>query len=185
LRVRYSDEGPTLLGTAGAIRAALPLLAPTFLVTNGDSYLPFDYAEPLRMLDASGDCDGVMSIFENRGAWDTSNVEADAEGTWVLRYEKGRPDLQFPYIDYGAIALRREIIAAVPTGEPRGLDAIQTELARQKRLRAVVARDRFFEIGSPEGLATLDRWLTAPVSGTPGAGSSTSSSTPHSTRERP
>jgi MurNAc alpha-1-phosphate uridylyltransferase len=158
-RVRYSDEGQTLLGTAGAIRAALDLLAPSFLVTYGDSYLPFDYAEPLRVLDANADCDGVMSIYENRGAWDTSNVEADPRGEWVLRYEKGRPDLHFPYIDYGAIALRQGTIAALPAGEARGLDRIQTELARQKRLRAVVARDRFFEIGSPEGLETLDRWL--------------------------
>jgi len=178
LRVRYSDEGPTLLGTAGALRAALDLLAPTFLVTYGDSYLPFDYAAPLARLEASGDCQGVMSIFENRGAWDTSNVEADAGGEWVLRYEKGRPDLHFSYIDYGAIALRREVIAALPPGEPRGLDAIQAALAGQKRLRAVVARDRFFEIGSPEGLATLDSWL---ATNAPRATEATS----QPTRERP
>jgi MurNAc alpha-1-phosphate uridylyltransferase len=165
VRVRYADEGPTLLGTAGAIRNALDLLAPTFLVTYGDSYLPFDYAEPLRLLDAHDDCAGVMSLYENRGAWDTSNAEADPAGQWVLRYEKGRPDLQFPYIDYGAIALRREIIAALPPREPRGLDTIQAELAGQKRLRAVVARDRFFEIGSPEGLSTLDQWLATNAAG--------------------
>jgi NDP-sugar pyrophosphorylase family protein len=162
VKVRYSNEGPTLLGTAGAIRNALDLLDPTFLVTYGDSYLPFDYAEPLRILNTNADCDGVMSIFENRGAWDESNVEADAAGEWVVRYEKGRPDLQFPYIDYGAISLRREIIAALPPGKPSGLDAIQTALAKQKRLRAVVARDRFFEIGSPEGISTLDQWLAIP-----------------------
>src|SRR5580704_13766590 len=78
--VRYADEGPTLLGTAGAIRSTLDLLAPTFLVTYGDSYLPFDYAEPLRVLDAHADCAGAMSIYENRGAWDTSNVDADPTG---------------------------------------------------------------------------------------------------------
>jgi N-acetyl-alpha-D-muramate 1-phosphate uridylyltransferase len=161
VKVRYADEGPTLLGTAGAIRNALDFLAPTFLVTYGDSYLPFDYAAPLQLLDAHADCDGVMSIYENRGAWDTSNVEPDAAGAWVVRYEKGRPDLQFPYIDYGAIALRRAVIAALPSGEASGLDAIQSRLAAQKRLRAVVARDRFFEIGSPEGLSTLDQWLAA------------------------
>jgi N-acetyl-alpha-D-muramate 1-phosphate uridylyltransferase len=166
LKVRYSDEGPTLLGTAGAIRNALDLLAPTFLVTYGDSYLPFDYAEPLRILDAEADCDGVMSIFENRGAWDMSNVEPDETGAWVRRYEKGRPELHFSHIDYGAIALRRDVIAELPPGEPRDLAAIQTRLAEEKRLRAVVARDRFFEIGSPEGLSTLDQWLST-ASGPP------------------
>jgi N-acetyl-alpha-D-muramate 1-phosphate uridylyltransferase len=159
--VRYADEGPTLLGTAGAIRNALDLLAPTFLITYGDSYLPFDYAEPLRVLNAHSDCAGVMSIYENRGSWDTSNVEPDAAGAWVVRYEKGRPDLHFSHIDYGAIALRRDVIAEVPAGQPCGLDRIQTALAGENRLRAVVARDRFFEIGSPEGLSTLDEWLAA------------------------
>src|SRR5580693_4954025 len=91
VKVRYSDEGPTLLGTAGAIRNALDLLAPTFLVTYGDSYLPFDYAEPLDLLDAHADCEGVMSIYENQGAWDTSNTAPDATGAWVARYEKGHP----------------------------------------------------------------------------------------------
>jgi len=159
VRVRYSEEGPTLLGTAGAIRAALDLLAPTFLVTYGDSYLPFDYAEPLRVLDSHDDCQGVMSIFANHGAWDESNTQPDATGEWVARYEKRRPDLKFSHIDYGAIALRRDVIAALPAAAPSGLDAIQSELARAKLLRAVEARDRFFEIGSPEGLETLDRWL--------------------------
>lgn len=160
LRARYSDEGPTLLGTAGAIRAALDLLAPTFLVTYGDSYLPFDYAAPLRELDAHDDCDGVMSVFKNEGKWDPSNVVTD--GTWVIRYEKGNPDPAFDHIDYGAIAVRREVIAALPAGQALGFDAIQRDLARKKRLRAHLAHARFFEIGSPEGLATLERHLQAP-----------------------
>jgi MurNAc alpha-1-phosphate uridylyltransferase len=158
LRVQYAEEGERLLGTAGAMRAALPLLDPTFLVTYGDSYLPFDYAAPLQMLDQSTDCDGVMAAYENAGRWDPSNVDTD--GQWILRYEKGRPDLEFRYIDYGAIALRRDIIARLPAGEPRGLDAIQRELAQSRRLRAYLARDRFFEIGSPEGLSTLEKHLS-------------------------
>jgi len=162
VRVRWAHEGSKLLGTAGAIRATLELLEPQFLVTYGDSYLPFDYAEPLRILDAHSDCDGVMAIYKNDGQWDPSNVVADVTtvtGGRVLRYEKGQTDSAFDHIDYGATALRRDVIAVLPLGEPRGLDAIQRDLARQGRLRACVARERFFEIGSPEGLAELDRHL--------------------------
>ena len=157
LSVRYSDEGETLLGTGGAARLALPLLAPTFLVTYGDSYLPFDYAAPLRSLDEHADCDGVMSVFANAGQWDASNVITD--GTWVVRYEKGVADAAFDHIDYGAIALRRAVIAELPANAPAGLDVLQRGLAEKKRLRAYAAHDRFFEIGSPEGLATLARHL--------------------------
>jgi MurNAc alpha-1-phosphate uridylyltransferase len=158
VRVRWAHEGKTLLGTAGAVRAALDLLAPTFLVTYGDSYLPFDYAEPLRILEAhADDCDGVMAVYKNDGAFDASNVVTD--GTWVQRYEKGSSDPAFDSIDYGATAIKREIIAALPAGEKAGLDAIQHALARRKRLRACMARERFFEIGSPEGLGALDQHL--------------------------
>jgi NDP-sugar pyrophosphorylase family protein len=114
-----------------------------------------------------------MSVYANHGAWDESNSQPDASGEWVLRYEKKRPDLKFSHIDYGAIALRREVIAALPAGQPHDLAVIQAELARAKLLRATEARDRFFEIGSPEGLETLDRWLVGHAS------------SPNNPRERP
>ena len=157
LRLRYSDEGEDQRGTAGALRLALEMLDSTFLVTYGDSYLPFDYAAPMRVLAAHDDCDGVMSVYKNAGQWDASNVITD--GTWLLRYEKGTRDPAFDHIDYGAIALRREVIAQVPAGKVLGLDTIQHALATARRLRAFAAHDRFFEIGSPEGLATLAQHL--------------------------
>ncbi len=161
VRVRYANEGEKLLGTAGAIRAAHEQhpLEPTFLVTYGDSHLPFDYAEPLRILGAHDDCDGVMSAYRNQGAWDASNTSVSGDGAWILRYEKGVKDPALDHIDYGATALRRAVVEALPLGVPHGLDAIQHDLAARKRWRACVARERFFEIGSPEGLADLDTHL--------------------------
>jgi MurNAc alpha-1-phosphate uridylyltransferase len=161
VHVTWSFEGPTLLGTAGALRAALPLLDATFLVTYGDSYLPFDYAGPLRMLQARDDADGVMSVFKNDGKWDASNVATD--GAWVCRYEKGVRDPRLDHIDYGATALRREVVAALPPDVPLGLDDVQRQLAERKRLRAYLAHERFYEVGSPEGLAELDRYLRTPA----------------------
>lgn len=164
LSVRWSHEGPKLLGTGGALRAALPLLEPTFLVTYGDSYLPFDYGGPLRMLESHGDADGVMSVFKNDGKWDSSNVEVDGEKAWVRRYEKGAGDPSLDHIDYGANAFRRSVIASMPEGEPFGLDRVQRDLAQRTRLRAYVARERFYEVGSPSGLAELDRFLRTSAS---------------------
>jgi NDP-sugar pyrophosphorylase family protein len=160
LAVEWSEEPPgVLLGTAGALRAALSHLRPRFLVTYGDSYLPFDYLAPLQLLAAHDDCDGVMAVLHNRGQWDASNVVSD--GSWVVRYEKGSADPSFDHVDYGAMALRREIIAALPAGQRLGLDAVQHELAARHRLRSYVARDRFYEVGSPAGLAELDGYLRA------------------------
>jgi NDP-sugar pyrophosphorylase family protein len=168
-RVVWSEEGPTLLGTAGAIRAALPLLAETFLVTYGDSYLPFDYSGPVRLLDASPDADGVMAVFKNEGRWDTSNVITDGE--WIERYEKGAgaTDPRYDHIDYGATALRRSIIAALPEATPSALDAIQRDLAARGRLRAYGARERFYEVGSPNGLLELEEQLEEQLQAQPEA----------------
>jgi NDP-sugar pyrophosphorylase family protein len=158
LRVRYSEEGEKLLGTGGALRAAGARLAPSFLVTYGDSYLPFDYAGPLKMLQENTDCDAVMSVYKNSGQWDSSNVETD--GVWVVRYEKGKNDPKLDHIDYGAIALTRDVaLGMIPENEPYGLDRVQHVLAESHRLRAYVAENRFFEIGSPEGLAALNGHL--------------------------
>ncbi len=158
LDVEYSDEGKELLGTGGALRMAAPRLEDTFLVTYGDSYLPFDYAAPLDVLRAHDDCDGVMSVFANAGLWDASNVRTD--GTWVLAYEKGTKDPAFDHIDYGAIALRKSTTLELPERQRCGLDELQAKLAARGRLRAWVARERFYEIGSPEGLAALEQRLS-------------------------
>lgn len=156
LTVAYSEDGPTLRGTGGALGSALPLLDAEFLVTYGDSWLPFDYAAPLQMLREHADCDGVMSVFENEGRWDTSNVRVD--GAWVSEYRKGMDPQAFRFIDYGAFALRRTAVALLPANAP-SLDPFLESLAFRRRLRAFFATDRFYEIGSLEGLATLEQHL--------------------------
>jgi MurNAc alpha-1-phosphate uridylyltransferase len=162
IAVRYADEGPSLLGTAGALRRALPDLAPTFLVTYGDSFLPFDYAAPLADLDRHPEALGTMAVFRNDDRWDRSNTRI--EGDRVVAYRKrardAAPDPAVDHIDYGATALRREVIAALPDGVAIGLDAVQQDLAARGVLRALPAPRRFFEIGSPEGLADLEAELT-------------------------
>ncbi len=54
LEIDYSFDGPVLLGTAGAIRNALPKLGEAFFVMYGDSYLPCDYAAIARSFEIRG-----------------------------------------------------------------------------------------------------------------------------------
>ena len=163
ITLAYSEDGPTLLGTGGALRRALDLLAPSFLVTYGDSYLPFDYSAPLRDLDAHPEALGTMSVFQNDGAWDQSN--SAVEGDRVVRYEKGSGDASLRFIDYGALALRRSVIAEREAGLPFSLESIQRTLASSAKLRAYEARERFFEIGSEAGIRDLEAKLAGPIPG--------------------
>jgi NDP-sugar pyrophosphorylase family protein len=157
ITVTYSEDGSALLGTGGALRRALGLLEPAFLVTYGDSYLPFDYSAPLRDLEAHPEALGTMSVFENDGAWDQSN--SAVQGEQVVRYAKGSATEGLRFIDYGALALRRSVIAEREPEHPFSLESIQSELASSGKLRAYVAHERFFEIGSEAGLRDLQEKL--------------------------
>ena len=48
VRIKYSEEEGHLLGTAGAIKNAEPLLSDDFFLMYGDSYLMIDYREVMR-----------------------------------------------------------------------------------------------------------------------------------------
>ncbi len=157
LDVSFAEDGPTLLGTAGSLRAALDRLDEAFLVTYGDSFLPFDYSAPLVDLLAHPEALGTLSVFRNAGRWDASNTAVS--GDVVQRYEKGSTDPLLDHIDYGATALRRSVVASLPPGVATPLSDVQSDLARRGRLRAHLASERFYEIGSPEGLAALERRL--------------------------
>jgi NDP-sugar pyrophosphorylase family protein len=161
LRLRYADDGPSLRGTGGALRGALPLLAPSFLVTYGDSFLPFDYAAPLRDLEAHPHALGTLAVYCNRNEHDRSNVVV--EGELVREYRKlsaSTPiDPAVVDIDYGAMALRRAAVLELAADGPSSLGDLQAVLASRGRLRALRATRCFYEIGTEAGLARLDQAL--------------------------
>src|SRR5579864_4998250 len=98
LEVEYSLDGPQLLGTAGAIRRALPLLGDNFFVLYGDSYLPCDYATIERTFQSSKMA-ALMTVFPNSDRWDTSNVEFS--GGRIRAYDKVNRTAAMRHIDYG------------------------------------------------------------------------------------
>src|SRR5215831_9120900 len=156
LEIEYSFDGPTLLGTAGAIRRALPLLGDAFAVVYGDSYLTCDYAAAERGFLNSGKL-GLMTVYRNEGQWDTSNVVFT--GGRILAYDKANRTPAMRYIDYGLGMFRRAAFDAVPADQPADLAALYQDLLRRGELAAWESPDRFYEIGSPEGIRGLTELL--------------------------
>ncbi len=152
--IDYSYDGPTLLGTAGAIRTALPNLGETFFVMYGDSYLACDYAGIERSFLQSGKL-GLMTVFRNNGQWDASNVEFE-QGR-ILSYSKKNRTDRMRYIDYGLGAFRAEAFAR--TSAPDLAD-VYAELLNRDELAAVEVHERFYEIGSPAGLKEMTTFLS-------------------------
>lgn len=157
LALDYSFDGPSLLGTAGAIARALPLLGGRFSVIYGDSYLTCDYAAAERAFDSSGRL-GLMTVYRNEGRWDTSNVEFD--GARVVRYDKANRTPAMRHIDYGLGVFRREAFAGVAADRPSDLAGVYQDLVRRGELAAWESPDRFYEIGSREGIADLTEYLS-------------------------
>jgi NDP-sugar pyrophosphorylase family protein len=166
LRIRYVDEGQSLRGTAGALRLALQqgALAPAFLVLYGDSYLPIDYQVVMAAFLRS-DRSALMAVYRNNQRWDTSNVLF--EGDRVLLYDKYRRDprsREMVYIDYGLAALRPETVGRyVPEQGKADLAEVYHRLSLEGELAGFEVGQRFYEIGSPEGLEELRRYFDGPV----------------------
>jgi NDP-sugar pyrophosphorylase family protein len=168
LQVDYSFDGPALLGTAGAIRNALPKLGNSFFVMYGDSYLPCDYAAIARHFASAGVL-GMMTVFRNEGKWDTSNVEFEAgefeagelEAGKILAYSKTNRTPRMRYIDYGLGVFRAEAFHPLPAGKACDLTELYADLLQRKQLAAFEVHERFYEIGSPAGLRETAEFLAA------------------------
>ena len=186
LEVAYSDEGETGLGTGGAVRLAVDhgLLGDKsgggFLVLYGDSYLTIDIGRVWAASDRGAK--PLMCVHRNDGRWDASN--AVFEDGRVTRFEKGLvekdgvekgresaatgigagsgggPGAALDFIDYGLSVLNGDIVRDyVPAGAPFDLAQVHRQLAETGELLGFEATERFYEIGSPEGLADLEAHL--------------------------
>lgn len=158
VQVDYSFDGPVLLGTAGAIKNALPKLGNSFFVMYGDSYLPCDYAVIARSFETAAAL-GLMTVFRNEGKWDTSNVEF--EGGKILAYSKTERTPRMHYIDYGLGVFHAQAFDGLPEAKPYDLAELYVDLQRRKQLAAFEVRERFYEIGSPAGLQETAAFLAA------------------------
>ncbi|HEX5418171.1 MAG TPA: nucleotidyltransferase family protein [Chloroflexota bacterium] len=158
VEVTYSDDGPRPLGTAGAIRRALPLLDASFFTLYGDSYLPCDYARIARTFETSAGA-ALMTVFENDGRWDRSNVVF--QGGRILAYDKRQPTAEMRHIDYGLGLFRKSVFEDLPTDQTVDLAAVYQDLLRRGQLVGCEVAERFYEIGSPSGLVETRRFLGA------------------------
>jgi NDP-sugar pyrophosphorylase family protein len=158
VQIDYSFDGEKLLGTGGALIRALPKLGDAFYTLYGDSYLPVDYLDVGRSFLAAGKL-GLMTVFENREAYDASNVWfADDE---IKLYSKKQKHTEMRHIDYGLGVFRAEAFDPYPRNEIVDLATVQTDLVARRQLAGYAMKQRFYEIGSHAGLQELDRLLRA------------------------
>src|SRR6185436_7158440 len=162
VHIDYVFDGPKLLGTGGALIKALPRLGDAFYVLYGDSYLPVDYRAVGEFFLRSGQ-PGLMTVYENHGRYDTSNVWF--EKGEINLYDKKNRVPQTHHIDYGLGVFRAAAFEGFPRDTVVDLAEVQKSLVARHQLAGYEIKERFYEIGSHAGLQELDELLRNEGSG--------------------
>ena len=158
----YSEE-PMPLGTAGAVRWALPCFSGrTVLLLNGDSYCDVD-------LPAFAAC-------HRRHAADASLVLARVEdasrfgraragpGRRVRRFEEKGDSLGGGWINAGIYLFDRGLVEDLPRGRPASLEReLFPAWAAEGRLHGFRCRGALLDIGTPESYAAAERFFAPPA----------------------
>jgi len=151
--LRYAREDRPL-GTGGAIRHALPLLGPRFVVVNGDTLLEVD----LTALVVHHRREGVPATLAaarvpDRGRYGALQVEAGR----VVRFEEKQPGAGPGLINGGVCVLERGLLDDAPPG-PFSLerDLLPRHLGQ---IGVFETAGYFVDMGTHEALQDLDRSL--------------------------
>jgi N-acetyl-alpha-D-muramate 1-phosphate uridylyltransferase len=157
LAIQYSFDGIELLGTGGALKKALPLLGDDFFVLNGDSYLPCSFAR-IQSAYESARRPALMTVLRNDCRWDKSNILF--ENGELTEYNKQSPRLDMSHIDYGLTVFSKHVFAPYRGSTAIDLADICRKLSKAGQVAAFEVSERFYEIGSPQGIRDTEEFLS-------------------------
>jgi len=148
VNIRYSLEDKPL-GTAGALKKAEQLLDDVFFTMYGDSYLFVDFGLAMRYFESQGKL-ALMTVYRNCDRYDRSNVVI--KGNLVRKFSKQEKTTDMVYIEYGANIFSKEVLEMIPQNQFYSLDELFPALIDKEELLAFEVKQRFYEIGSLQGL---------------------------------
>ncbi|MEO5652831.1 MAG: sugar phosphate nucleotidyltransferase [Marmoricola sp.] len=153
LPMRYVVE-ETRLGTGGAIRHAIDVLAERFILLNGDTYAEVDFRALMSHLD-DGPLAVTLTPVADAGRFGTVAVENERAVRFVEKGVSG-PSL----VNAGIYACTRELLEALPPARPSSfeLDVLEARLP-ELRPRFELTTSAFFDIGVPEDYARANDYF--------------------------
>ncbi len=155
INIEYSFED-RLVGTAGALKKAEALLNSTFFTMYGDSYLFLDFSRIMSYFQSQNKL-ALMTVYKNYDQYDRSNTVV--EGNLVRKYSKKEKTEDMVYIDYGANIFRKEALEMIPESQFYSLDELFPRLIEMDELLRFEVKERFYEIGSPQGLKDFEDYI--------------------------
>lgn len=151
LLIAYSQEDRPL-GTAGALRLALPMLASnTVLIMNGDSFVDEDLPEFVTWFGKSPrEAALIAAKMEDTSRF--GRIVLGPEDT-VLGFEEKKLDAGPGFINAGVYLLRRRVIEDLPPERSVSLEREIMPNLIGKGFFAYCSRSRFIDIGIPESFS--------------------------------
>lgn len=155
VNIKYSFEDK-LLGTARALKNAEHLLDDIFFTMYGDSYLFLDFRLAMSYFESQNKL-ALMTVYKNYGQYDISNTVV--EGNLVKKFSKKEKGKDMVYIEYGANIFKKEALEIIPENQFCSLDDLFPRLIKMDELLAFKVKERFYEIGSPQGLKDFEQYI--------------------------
>tara|TARA_Y100000591_G_scaffold96521_1_gene81774 strand:- start:547 stop:1248 length:702 start_codon:yes stop_codon:yes gene_type:complete len=152
INVKVVSDGKYLLGTGGAIKKSIKFLDKYFYVIYGDSFINFNLKNFKRNSGYS-----TMAIYKNNNKYDLSNVERKDNG--FIIYDKLNKKKKYRYIDYGVSYLDKKIFKNYKKNKRFDLSVLLQQISKNFKLKGIVAKKRFFEIGSYNGIKKFRNYI--------------------------
>ena len=99
----------------------------------------------------------LMTVYKNYDRYDRSNTVV--EGNLVRKFSNKAKTENMDYIEYGANIFRKEVLEMVPENQSYSLDDLFPRLIEMDELLAFEVKERFYEIGSPQGLRDFKEYV--------------------------
>ncbi len=163
VRIEYSRESETLLGTAGALRLADRFFDPRALVLNGDTYLAADYRAILdhhleERAEQNAGATLTVCRLEETGRYGTVVLDSTEQFVTGFR-EKVREESGAGWLNGGVYVIERDLLERIERGVSCSLerDLFPAALADGVKIAALRCRKPFFDIGTAESLQQFRR----------------------------
>jgi len=159
IRLVYSQESSPL-GTAGALRLAMPLLqSDPILVMNGDSLCEADF-QAFGAWHLTRTADATLLLTQVPDTRRFGRVQVDEEGR-VLAFEEKDGRNTPGWINAGVYLISRRLIQAIPASGAVSLEREVFPARVGRGLYGYRSQGRFLDIGTPDAYAMAEQFFAA------------------------
>ncbi|MBN1483526.1 MAG: nucleotidyltransferase family protein [Chloroflexia bacterium] len=165
IRIDYAFEREALLGTAGAIKNAAPLIQGPFLVLNGDTFFDLDLRCLIQFHQEQKRQDsavlGTLAVIALDDPAAYGSVQVDGRSRITSFAEKAIGSRPASLVSAGIYLLEPELLDQIPAGQKVSIEkeTFPTLLESGWGLSAYIGEGFFVDVGTPAGYSQFQNYI--------------------------